>query len=215
MSIEFRNVSAPPLTGFSAVVPSGAIIGLILVPMVLVTVLTPLTALMLLAAWILYEAAHRLLSSAHVHGGLVAVIAVLGLASNLGAFLILSRGEANLNVRGARAHVVGGVQALHGHRLSPLIGQALDRTSAEFDLRDLALLRRGDQIGGKAGLLVVRNDRANGVVGRFGRTGYRKSDKADPNRRFCKGLHLELRRQHFSLIRKRAQVAARAREHVA
>jgi len=64
-------------------------------------------ALMLLAAWILYEAAHRLLSSAHVHGGLVAVIAVLGLASNLGAFLILSRGEANLNVRGALAHVVG------------------------------------------------------------------------------------------------------------
>src|SRR5580698_8887921 len=29
MSIEFRNVSAPPLTGFSALVPSGVIIGLI------------------------------------------------------------------------------------------------------------------------------------------------------------------------------------------
>jgi cobalt-zinc-cadmium efflux system protein len=64
-------------------------------------------ALMLLAVWILYEAAHRLLSSTHVQGGLVAVIAVLGLASNLGAFLFLSRGEANLNVRGALAHVIG------------------------------------------------------------------------------------------------------------
>jgi cobalt-zinc-cadmium efflux system protein len=64
-------------------------------------------ALMLLAGWILFEAAQRLLTRAQVHGGLVAAIAVLGLASNLGAFLVLSRGEANLNVRGALAHVIG------------------------------------------------------------------------------------------------------------
>lgn len=64
-------------------------------------------ALMVLAAWILFEAAQRLLSSPHVQGGLVAAIAVLGLASNLAAFAVLSRGESNLNVRGALAHVIG------------------------------------------------------------------------------------------------------------
>jgi cobalt-zinc-cadmium efflux system protein len=64
-------------------------------------------ALALLAIWILVEAAQRLVTRTHVHGGLVAAIAVLGLASNLGAFLVLSRGEANLNVRGALAHVIG------------------------------------------------------------------------------------------------------------
>jgi cobalt-zinc-cadmium efflux system protein len=64
-------------------------------------------ALILLAAWIVFAAMQRLLSSPHVQGGLVAAIAVLGLASNLGAFVVLSRGEANLNVRGALAHVIG------------------------------------------------------------------------------------------------------------
>jgi cobalt-zinc-cadmium efflux system protein len=64
-------------------------------------------ALMLLAVWILLEAAQRLLTTTHVHGGVVAAIAVLGLATNLGAFLVLSKGKANLNVRGALAHVFG------------------------------------------------------------------------------------------------------------
>jgi cobalt-zinc-cadmium efflux system protein len=64
-------------------------------------------ALILLAAWILFAAAQRLLSSTHVNGAVVAGIAILGLATNLGAFVVLSRGESNLNVRGALAHVVG------------------------------------------------------------------------------------------------------------
>jgi len=68
-------------------------------------------ALVLLAVWILAEAAQRLVTRTHVQGGLVAAIAVLGLASNLGAFLVLSRGEANLNVRGALAHVIGDMLA--------------------------------------------------------------------------------------------------------
>jgi cobalt-zinc-cadmium efflux system protein len=63
-------------------------------------------ALMLLALWVLYEAAQRLLVHPAVQGGLVAAIAVLGLASNLAAYLVLSRGETNLNVRGAIAHVI-------------------------------------------------------------------------------------------------------------
>jgi len=64
-------------------------------------------ALMLLAVWIVVEAAQRLLTTAHVNGAVVAAIAVLGLATNLGAFAVLSRGESNLNVRGALAHVIG------------------------------------------------------------------------------------------------------------
>ncbi len=64
-------------------------------------------ALILLAIWILFEAAQRLLSSTHVNGAIVAGIAVLGLATNLGAFAVLSKGESNLNVRGAIAHVIG------------------------------------------------------------------------------------------------------------
>jgi cobalt-zinc-cadmium efflux system protein len=64
-------------------------------------------ALIVLAAWILVAAFMRLFSHEPVAGGIVAAIAVLGLLANLGAFAVLSRGESNLNVRGALAHVIG------------------------------------------------------------------------------------------------------------
>ncbi len=64
-------------------------------------------ALIALAIWIVFEAATRLMSRGQVDGRVVALIAVVGLAANLGAFLVLSRGESNLNVRGALAHVIG------------------------------------------------------------------------------------------------------------
>ncbi len=64
-------------------------------------------ALIVLALWILVEAATRLMSAAHVDGKVVAAVALVGLGANLGAFLVLSRGESNLNVRGALAHVIG------------------------------------------------------------------------------------------------------------
>jgi cobalt-zinc-cadmium efflux system protein len=64
-------------------------------------------ALIVLAAWISIEAAMRLVSGTHVNGAVVAGIAVLGLIANFGAFVVLSRGESNLNVRGALAHVIG------------------------------------------------------------------------------------------------------------
>jgi cobalt-zinc-cadmium efflux system protein len=64
-------------------------------------------ALIGLAVWILSEAAMRLFNGTHVNGTVVAAIAVLGLLANLGAFFVLSRGESNLNVRGALAHVIG------------------------------------------------------------------------------------------------------------
>jgi cobalt-zinc-cadmium efflux system protein len=64
-------------------------------------------ALIVLALWILASAAMRLLAGGTVDGKVVAGIALVGLAANVGAFLVLSRGESNLNVRGAIAHVVG------------------------------------------------------------------------------------------------------------
>jgi cobalt-zinc-cadmium efflux system protein len=64
-------------------------------------------ALVALAVWIVAAAAMRLLARGQVDGKLVAAVALVGLAANLGAFLVLSRGESNLNVRGALAHVVG------------------------------------------------------------------------------------------------------------
>jgi cobalt-zinc-cadmium efflux system protein len=64
-------------------------------------------ALIFLAVWILLEATERLLTRTQVNGTVVAAIAVLGLVANLGAFAVLSKGEANLNVRGALAHVIG------------------------------------------------------------------------------------------------------------
>ena len=46
-------------------------------------------------------------TSAHSSFDWVAGVALVGLVANVGAFLVLSRGESNLNVRGAIAHVIG------------------------------------------------------------------------------------------------------------
>ncbi|OFW36731.1 MAG: zinc transporter ZitB, partial [Acidobacteria bacterium RIFCSPLOWO2_12_FULL_67_14b] len=59
-------------------------------------------------ALIVVEAIHRLLAPVEVLGGTMMVIAGLGLAVNLAAFLILHGGQrTNLNIRGAIFHVVG------------------------------------------------------------------------------------------------------------
>lgn len=64
-------------------------------------------ALLLLAAWIAIEALQRLRNGAIVQGDVVAGVAVIGLLVNIAAFVVLSRGVGNLNVRGALAHVIG------------------------------------------------------------------------------------------------------------
>jgi cobalt-zinc-cadmium efflux system protein len=63
--------------------------------------------LLALSLWIIVEAGLRLWQPTQVEGGTVMVIAALGLLVNLVSFAILSRGEQNLNVRGALAHVIG------------------------------------------------------------------------------------------------------------
>ena len=65
-------------------------------------------ALFAIAAWIIYEAIERLRSTPEVEGGLMAVVAGLGLLVNVGAFLLLQGADRkNLNVRAATVHVLG------------------------------------------------------------------------------------------------------------
>lgn len=65
-------------------------------------------ALIAIAVWIAFEAVERLLQPVPVLGGTMLVVAGLGLAVNLVAFLILHGGDRdNLNMRGAALHVLG------------------------------------------------------------------------------------------------------------
>ena len=60
-----------------------------------------------LVAWIGIEAVRRLLEPAPVAGGVVTVIALIGLAVNLVAAWVLSRATGSMNARGALLHVMG------------------------------------------------------------------------------------------------------------
>ena len=65
-------------------------------------------ALFAIAAWIVYEAAERLMTTPVVSGGIMVVIALLGLLVNIAAFWLLQGADReNLNVRGATVHVLG------------------------------------------------------------------------------------------------------------
>ena len=65
-------------------------------------------ALFLIAIWIGFEAWERISTPRPVEGGLMLGVAVAGLAVNILAFRILTRGEsANLNMRAAILHVMG------------------------------------------------------------------------------------------------------------
>ncbi len=64
--------------------------------------------LLVIVFWIFYEAFQRLYAPVPVQGGLMLIVAGLGLAVNVAAFLILHGGDRdNLNMRGAAAHVMG------------------------------------------------------------------------------------------------------------
>ncbi len=75
-------------------------------------------ALLLLSAWIVYEAVLRLFTPETVAGWTMLIVAALGLAANFAAFLVLS-GAGGLNERGALAHV-----------LSDLLGSAAAMAAA-------------------------------------------------------------------------------------
>lgn len=62
-------------------------------------------ALLLLTAWVVYEAIQRLVERPAVDGKLMLIIAIIGGVANFAAFYALS-GSKSLNERGARAHVL-------------------------------------------------------------------------------------------------------------
>ena len=71
--------------------------------------------LLLVAVWIVYGAVRRLVSPPDVHGGIVLVVALVGVAVNLAATLVLSRANRDsLNVRGAFLHVATDLAAFAG-----------------------------------------------------------------------------------------------------
>jgi len=79
-------------------------------------------ALFAVAIWILAEAARRIASPAPVEGGVMLVVAVLGLVVNIVAFRILSGGDRdNLNLRSALLHVLGDLLGSAGAIVAALV----------------------------------------------------------------------------------------------
>jgi cobalt-zinc-cadmium efflux system protein len=73
------------------------------------------STLLLISAWILWEAVIRLRAPEAVSGGLMLVVAVSGLVINVIAARVLSKGSShNLNARGAYLHVLGDLLATVG-----------------------------------------------------------------------------------------------------
>lgn len=65
-------------------------------------------SLLLIVGWILYEAVVRFLDPPDVLGKTMLIIAAIGLAVNIIAFVVLHGGDKdNLNIRGAALHVMG------------------------------------------------------------------------------------------------------------
>jgi cobalt-zinc-cadmium efflux system protein len=72
------------------------------------TAFTNGVALFAIAAWIVYEAVERLSTPRPVEGGIMVVVALLGLLVNVAAFMLLHGADReNLNVKGAAVHVLG------------------------------------------------------------------------------------------------------------
>jgi cobalt-zinc-cadmium efflux system protein len=63
--------------------------------------------LVLLALWIVYEAVRRLVSPPDVHGAIVVIVALVGIAVNLAATLVLAgANRESLNVEGSFKHIL-------------------------------------------------------------------------------------------------------------
>jgi cobalt-zinc-cadmium efflux system protein len=76
-------------------------------------------ALLLLGIWIVYSAARRLADPPAVRGGIVLVVALIGVAVNLAATLVLARADrSSLNVQGAFLHIATDLAAFIGTALA-------------------------------------------------------------------------------------------------
>jgi cobalt-zinc-cadmium efflux system protein len=71
--------------------------------------------LLVVGIWVVYGAIRRLVAPPDVHGGIVLVVALVGIAVNLAATLVLARADrTSLNVRGAFLHVATDLVAFVG-----------------------------------------------------------------------------------------------------
>jgi len=71
--------------------------------------------LLLLGVWIVYSAVRRLIDPGSVHGGIVLVVALVGVVVNLAATLVLARADrSSLNVQGAFLHIATDLAAFVG-----------------------------------------------------------------------------------------------------
>jgi cobalt-zinc-cadmium efflux system protein len=71
--------------------------------------------LLVVGVWVVYGAVRRLVSPPDVRGGVVLVVALVGVAVNLAATLVLARADReSLNVRGAFLHVATDLAAFAG-----------------------------------------------------------------------------------------------------
>jgi cobalt-zinc-cadmium efflux system protein len=75
--------------------------------------------LALIGVWILFEGIRRLLEPPEVRGGVVSIVALAGIAVNLGVLALLSRARRDsLNVRGAYLHIATDLAAFAGTALA-------------------------------------------------------------------------------------------------
>jgi cobalt-zinc-cadmium efflux system protein len=79
-------------------------------------------SLLLLAAWLAYEAVRRLISPPEVHGWLVVITALAGIAVNLAASWTISKANrASLNVEGAFQHILNDLYAFVATAIAGLV----------------------------------------------------------------------------------------------
>ncbi|MEU0042985.1 cation diffusion facilitator family transporter [Streptomyces werraensis] len=78
--------------------------------------------LLLLGAWLAYEAVHRLIDPPEVEGGLMLVTALAGIAVNVAATWCISKANrSSLNVEGAYQHVLNDLFAFIGTAVAALV----------------------------------------------------------------------------------------------
>lgn len=81
-------------------------------------------SLLLISGWITWEALLRLRHPEPTEGGLMLVVAVVGLAVNaLAAWLLHPRGDTSLNMRGAYLHILGDLLASVGTVVAAIVIQ--------------------------------------------------------------------------------------------
>ena len=114
--------------------------------------------LLALTAWVMAEAVRRLIAPPEVDGKLMLIIALLGTAANISAYLVLA-GATSLNERGARAHVLSDLAGSAAAVVAALLIIKLRWTAADpiFSvLVSLLILRSGWRLMRESGHILLQ-----------------------------------------------------------